>query len=225
VSEVPAPSAPRAPATLVEALADSFTPRPAREALRALERVRLELFESLKPALDHNVAHVRLAWWKEEIARLAAGAPLHPETRALYALGGATPRYDRLLDCVTAIEFQLAGHTPETADGFEALCLRTHGAPAALAAELLCDATDAASFGMAVGTAEGLIEAIESGAPVTWLKPRIEQRLSHDAPAGRALAPLKVRRALARARLTPAGIEATPSPFKALFLAWRAARA
>jgi len=225
VSEVPAPAAPRAPSTLVEALADSFTPRTARDALRALERVRLELFESLKPSLDHSVSHVRLAWWKDEIGRLAAGTPLHPETRALYAHGGATPRYDRLLDCVTAIEFQLAGHAPDSADSFEALCRRTHGAPAALSAELLCEATDAASFGMAVGTAEGLLAAIESGAPVAWLKPRIEAHLAATAPGLRALAPLKVRQALARARLTPTGIEATPPPFKALFLAWRAARA
>jgi phytoene synthase len=33
--------------------------------------------------LAHEVAHVRLAWWREECERTAAGNPVHPLTRAL----------------------------------------------------------------------------------------------------------------------------------------------
>jgi len=52
-------------------------------ALCALER---EIGASLRPGLDHQLAHTRLAWWREECARCARGEPQHPLTRELTAL-------------------------------------------------------------------------------------------------------------------------------------------
>jgi phytoene synthase len=57
--------------------------RPALEALASLER---EIGASLRPGLDHQVAHTRLAWWREECDRTVQGSPAHPLTRELAAL-------------------------------------------------------------------------------------------------------------------------------------------
>jgi phytoene synthase len=53
--------------------------------LEALFGVEAEIGAALKSGLEHEVAHARLAWWREECARLSAGEPLHPLTRALGA--------------------------------------------------------------------------------------------------------------------------------------------
>jgi phytoene synthase len=60
-----------------------YAPAPARDALAALLTIERELDDSAKPSLDHGVAHARLEWWSEEVARLVAGSPRHPATRAL----------------------------------------------------------------------------------------------------------------------------------------------
>lgn len=64
-------------------LYSSAAQRPLLAALLELER---EIGASLRPGLDHQVAHTRLAWWREECARTAEGRPTHPLTRELAAL-------------------------------------------------------------------------------------------------------------------------------------------
>jgi 15-cis-phytoene synthase len=64
-------------------LYSSTVQRPALVALSSLER---EIGASLRPGLDHQVAHARLAWWREECDRTARGSPGHPLTRELTAL-------------------------------------------------------------------------------------------------------------------------------------------
>jgi len=61
-------------------LYSSTVQRPAFVTLSALEQ---EIGASLRPGLDHHVAHTRLAWWREECARTARGSPTHPLTRDL----------------------------------------------------------------------------------------------------------------------------------------------
>ena len=51
--------------------------------LTALER---EIGASLRPGLDHQVAHTRLEWWREECVRTTQGRPAHPLTRELAGL-------------------------------------------------------------------------------------------------------------------------------------------
>src|SRR5882762_9519414 len=66
----------------------SAAQHPALEALFGIER---EVFDSLRPGLDHHVAHSRLQWWREECERAAGGRAVHPLTRSLVsALGGAS---------------------------------------------------------------------------------------------------------------------------------------
>ncbi len=53
--------------------------------LKSLFGIELEINAALQPGLEHNVAHVRMAWWSEETARLRGGYAMHPLTRALLA--------------------------------------------------------------------------------------------------------------------------------------------
>lgn len=60
-----------------------FAPPAQAAALEALLVVEHEVLASLRPGLEHQIAHLRLEWWHDELSRLAAGAPRHPSTRAL----------------------------------------------------------------------------------------------------------------------------------------------
>lgn len=75
-------STPNAPPTPAPGSARYFallyTPAPLRKALAALLAVGDELAAGLQRGLDHGVAHLRLQWWEEELARLQQGAARHP---------------------------------------------------------------------------------------------------------------------------------------------------
>lgn len=60
-----------------------FCPPDSTRALNALFEVENEVMGSLKPGLEHSVAHARLEWWNDELTRLAQGSPRHPATRVL----------------------------------------------------------------------------------------------------------------------------------------------
>ena len=75
----------RADAATPRALARLYCPPAQAAVLEALFGVEAEIGAALKSGLEHEVAHARLAWWREECARLSAGEPLHPLTRALGA--------------------------------------------------------------------------------------------------------------------------------------------
>jgi 15-cis-phytoene synthase len=60
-----------------------YSPPGPQERLQILFEIETELRAVLKPGMAHQVAHVRLEWWRAEIERAAAGNPVHPLTRAL----------------------------------------------------------------------------------------------------------------------------------------------
>ncbi|MGA0053676.1 MAG: squalene/phytoene synthase family protein [Steroidobacteraceae bacterium] len=62
-----------------------FSPLADRSRLQALFDIEREVTASLRPELDHSVAHTRLEWWSEELGRLAQAQPRHPATRSLAA--------------------------------------------------------------------------------------------------------------------------------------------
>lgn len=83
--ETPDPLSPRYFALL-------YSPPRTRAALEAVFGIEREVFESLRPGIDHHVAHTRLQWWREEFERTAARRPLHPLTRSLLeAVTGSAP--------------------------------------------------------------------------------------------------------------------------------------
>ena len=98
------------------------------ESLFAIER---EVFESVRPGLDHHVAHSRLQWWREECARTSVGQPVHPLTKALVAAlrlsdcdGTAPQALKGLSGFVDVAIWDLASATFETRRELVAYCER-----------------------------------------------------------------------------------------------------
>lgn len=80
----------RADTATPRALARLYCPPAQAPVLEALLGIEAEIRQALKRGLEHEVAHARLAWWREECARLVGGAPVHPLTRALAGHFGAS---------------------------------------------------------------------------------------------------------------------------------------
>jgi 15-cis-phytoene synthase len=114
----PAPSATRA-------LAQLYCPPGQRALLTALLNIEAEIGFSLRPGLEHQVAHARLAFWREECARCAAGHPAHPLTRELLAAaGGEATMLGNLAGLVDTASWDLAAATFETRRELAVYCER-----------------------------------------------------------------------------------------------------
>jgi phytoene/squalene synthetase len=106
-------------------LAWLYAPEPQRAALAALYTLESEIGASLDPHLDHQVAHTRLAWWREECERCRAGQAQHPVTRELAALVGAVPAaLAGLAGLVDTALWDLAAATFGTRRELSAYCQR-----------------------------------------------------------------------------------------------------
>lgn len=118
------PGRPDAPAA--RALAWLYSPPALREPLAALFALEREIGASLRPGLDHQVAHARLAWWSEECARAAQGHASHPLTRELGALFSATGLAPPagLAGLADAAMWDLAAATFETRRELDGYCER-----------------------------------------------------------------------------------------------------
>lgn len=111
-------------------LAWLYTPEPEQPVLAALCEIESEIAGSLRPGIDHHVAHARLQWWREECERSAQGRAVHPLTRKLVAAygGGAAVSEASALAGIsgfvdTAV-WDLAGATFETRKELAAYCER-----------------------------------------------------------------------------------------------------
>jgi phytoene synthase len=61
-----------------------FLPPDTRRAITAFYALCRELDDVVDECHERQVAVAKLEWWREEIARFAAGVPEHPATRALF---------------------------------------------------------------------------------------------------------------------------------------------
>lgn len=61
-----------------------------KPVLAALLEIESEVASGLRPDIDHHVAHARVQWWGEEVERCAQGRPVHPLTRELVKVRGAS---------------------------------------------------------------------------------------------------------------------------------------
>ncbi|HJS89447.1 MAG TPA: squalene/phytoene synthase family protein [Steroidobacteraceae bacterium] len=174
--------------------------QPLLATLCAIER---EIGASLRPGIDHHVAHARLEWWREECGRCAAGNPVHPLTRELRA------QLERRIDpaalaglagLVDTARFDLARATFERREELTAYCRRW--AEAMITPACYGDAAvDSSGLGAALREIELLGE------------------LAREARSGRLRLPLEE---LAQARTAPEAI-ATP-PWSESLSAWIAQR-
>lgn len=94
--------------------------------LDLLLRIESEIAASLQSRLDHNVAHARLQWWREECARVAKGTPAHPLTRELVTEFADMPAdvLAGLSGFVDVAVWDLAAATFETRRELTAYCER-----------------------------------------------------------------------------------------------------
>jgi 15-cis-phytoene synthase len=138
-----------------------------REPLLGLYALSAELRALADPATEATAAQLKLAWWREEIERLARGVPAHPIGRYLAALPRADAvDFGSLYPAVEAAAHLIAGAALErTSD------LLAHASAAAtpllLAAQLGREPAWAASDAVqqsvrALACAEYLAEALES---------------------------------------------------------------
>ncbi len=131
-----------------------YSPAPLRAVLGPLLDIEREIGAALRPGLDHGVAHVRLAWWREECGRCAAGRPAHPAARALLAAAG---RPVDPVGLVATAEWDLAGATFETRAELESYCERWASTMTGIAAQSVRNATFGRAFGAALKEIELLI--------------------------------------------------------------------
>ncbi len=153
-----------------------YAPPRLRAVLGPLLDIEREVGAALRSGLDHTVAHVRLAWWREECGRCARGQSVHPAGRALLA---ATGRPVDPIGLIETTEWDLAAATFETRVEVTNYCERWASAVPEIAARSApsADGTDTcARFGRSLGVALKEIELLVG--------------LARDARAGRLRLPL-----------------------------------
>jgi phytoene synthase len=102
-----------------------YSPALQHVVLEALFGIEHEISESLRHGLDHQVAHSRLQWWREECERTADGRAVHPLTRSLVdALGPVRTPLAGLSGFVDVVTWDLASATFETRRELTAYCER-----------------------------------------------------------------------------------------------------
>lgn len=109
----------------------------ARHEARALEATRRAIVEIPRDCSDRGVAHLKLAWWQDEVARLAAGAARHPLTQALGARRARWPALVATLEAlIAATVANLAEPRPAHRDALLATLRAQHDGLAARYLEL-----------------------------------------------------------------------------------------
>ncbi|HEX3848440.1 MAG TPA: squalene/phytoene synthase family protein [Steroidobacteraceae bacterium] len=136
----------------------------ARDALVGIQALTTEWHAEIDPAVERGVAHLKLAWWQEEMERLVRGAPLHPVSRYLAALPGASgPVFQPLAAAVAAAVDQVTGVPLETALDLPPHAMALRGEPWMVASRLAEDhgaLEDLRGAIRALATAEHLAEAL-----------------------------------------------------------------
>jgi phytoene synthase len=101
----------------------------------------------LDPATESGVAHLKLAWWQEEMQRLRSGSPVHPISLYLASLPrAAAADFTPLLAAVNAAADQVGGVPFERGADLEPKSRALWGEPLALASQLSASVPDEASL-------------------------------------------------------------------------------
>jgi phytoene synthase len=99
-----------------------------RRASYALHALLAEIDAIPRTCSDRGVARVKLAWWREELARLLAGQARHPVTRSLAAcVAETTIDFNRLQEFPDAVETVLDWNGPPGEAAFADYLTRAYG--------------------------------------------------------------------------------------------------
>ncbi len=105
-------------------LAPLYSPPSERPVLEALFGVESEVVASVRGGLEHQVAHIRLQWWREECDRAAKGQAVHPFTKTLVEAFGSPAALAGIAGFVDTAVWDLAAATFETRREVTAYCER-----------------------------------------------------------------------------------------------------
>jgi len=87
-----------------------FASPESRPPLLGIYALLAEWSALMDPASEASAAHIKLAWWQEEMRRLAAGVPIHPISAYLKTLARAAPvDFAPLQQSIDAAAAEVAG--------------------------------------------------------------------------------------------------------------------
>jgi phytoene synthase len=182
-----------------------FAPADIRPGLAALYAFDAEVRAAVHPDREHAAAHLKLAWWAEEIERIGRGAPLHPISRALCtAVQPLGLDLSCLSDYLLAARHDLAGLPIADDEELAAYCQRSGGLLQQLGALLAQPSADrrgeARRFGGALGRGLRLAELLRThrtdlqAGRVRFAQSRLRR---HDVSPAELLAAVPPARAIA----------------------------
>jgi 15-cis-phytoene synthase len=114
-----------------------FLPPQRRRAITALYAFCREVDDIVDECTDTGVAHTKLAWWRQELARLYAGGPQHPVARALQpAIEPFGIKHEYLAEIIDGMEMDLNQNRYIDFPALEQYCHRVAGVVGLLAASI-----------------------------------------------------------------------------------------
>lgn len=114
-----------------------FLPPQRRRAITALYAYCREVDDIVDECTDTGVARTKLAWWRQELARLYAGDPQHPVTRALApAIRPFGIKHEYLAEIIDGMEMDLSQNRYLDFAALEQYCHRVAGVVGLLAASI-----------------------------------------------------------------------------------------
>jgi phytoene synthase len=124
-----------------------FAAEASRAPLLGIYALGAEWQALMDPATESSVAHLKLAWWEEEMARVAHGSAVHPISSYLVSLPrAASVDFTPLLTAVKAAAAQVGGVPVERGADLEPQSEALWGGPLALASRLAADVSDEAGL-------------------------------------------------------------------------------
>lgn len=114
-----------------------FAAPAARAPLLGIYALQAEWNALLDPRTEPSAAQIKLAWWQEEMRRLADAGPVHPISLYLAALPGAMPEtFLPLVDAIDAAALEVSGAPLERAADLAPHAQRLRANPLGVAADL-----------------------------------------------------------------------------------------
>lgn len=114
-----------------------FLPTERRRAITALYAYCREVDDVVDECTDPGVARTKLAWWREEVARLYAGKPQHPVARALAdIIQPFNITQDQLLTVIDGMAMDLEYNRYPDFDTLKLYCHRVAGVVGLMSARI-----------------------------------------------------------------------------------------